>query len=295
MKEPLLSIVRVDAAMRNFAQRFAFVLLLGMAVSLLLLGRTNPKVFEETRMQIIDFAAPALDALSKPVSTISQMMEEAQEFVHLHELNTALKAENARLLQWQHAARALHAENYQLRTLLNFSTEGPVHSVATKVIGNSSSSFIRSLLVNAGTRSGVSRGDAAIIGEGLIGRVASAGERSALILLISDINSRIPVLVETSRARAVLAGDNSRRPRLTLISSNAEIFLGSRIVTSGHGGMFPTGLPIGVVTEIGDAGIRIEPFANPDKLEVVQLVDYGLAGVIGRKPVYVFPRSKLSR
>ena len=266
--------------MRTLAQRFAFLMLLGAAIGLLMIGRTDPKVFEEARMALIDSTSPILDALSRPVATASDAIDHIRELAHLRQENLDLKAENARLLQWQHAARNLLAENGQLRTLLNFAGDGTVHSVASRVIGDSSGPFIRSLLVNSGARDGVRRGHAALTGAGLLGRVASTGERSARILLISDLNSRIPVLVESTRARAVMAGDNSRRPRLTFVSANAEVEVGARIVTSGHGGMFPTGLPIGVVAEIGDAGIRIETFANPDQREFVRLVDYGLDGVV---------------
>jgi len=267
--------------MRSLAQRFAFLLLLGIAVGLLIIGRTDPKIFEETRMALIDSTAPMLDALSRPVATISDAMDRVWELAHIRKTNAALKAENARLLQWQHAARRLLAENNQLRTLLKYSGEAPAHSVAARVIGDSSGPFVRSLLVNAGTREGVRRGHAAITGAGLLGRVAATGGKSSRVLLINDLNSRIPVLVESSRARAVLAGDNSKRPRLIFVSANADVKIGSRIVTSGHGGMFPTGLPIGIITEIGDAGIRIETFASSDQLEFVRLVDYGLDGVIG--------------
>ena len=281
MKEKPGSVVRVAAPMRSLAQRFAFLLLLGTAVGLLIIGRTDPKIFEETRMALIDSTAPMLDALSRPAATISDAIDRVWELAHIRKTNAALKAENARLLQWQHAARRLLAENDQLRTLLKYSGEAPAHSVAARVIGDSSGPFVRSLLVNAGTREGVRRGHAAITGAGLLGRVAATGGKSSRVLLINDLNSRIPVLVESSRARAVLAGDNSKRPRLIFVSANADVKIGSRIVTSGHGGMFPTGLPIGIITEIGDAGIRIETFASSDQLEFVRLVDYGLDGVIG--------------
>jgi rod shape-determining protein MreC len=283
VKEKLGSVIRVAPPMRSLAQRFAFLLLLGTAVGLLMIGRADPKIFEETRMALIDSTAPLLDTLSRPVAKVSDAIDHVRELAHIQETNAALKAENALLLQWQHAARTLLAENDQLRTLLKYSSEEPARSVAARVIGDSSGSFIRSLLINAGTREGVQRGHAAMTGTGLLGRVAATGARSSRVLLISDLNSRIPVLVESSRARAVLAGDNSKRPRLIFVSANADVKVGSRIVTSGHGGMFPTGLPIGVVAEFGDAGIRIETFASSDQLEFVRLVDYGLNGVIGEE------------
>lgn len=279
MKEKPESVFRVVAPMRSLAQRFAFLLLLGASIALLTIGRTDPQIFERARMALIDATAPILDALSRPVSTVTEAVDRVRELAHIREQNAQLQAENARLLQWQHAARRLMAENGQLRELLNFTGDTAVRSVAARIIGDSNGPFIRSMLVNAGVRDGVRHGHAAVTGSGLLGRVASTGERSARILLISDLNSRIPVLVESTRARAVLAGDNSDRPRLMFLSTGAELSVGDRVVTSGHGGMFPSGLPVGIVSEIGDGIVRVQPFAEPDRLEYVRLVDFGLGGV----------------
>ena len=280
MKEGLGTVVRVATPMRSLAQRFAFLILLCGAIALLIIGRTDPRIFEQARMVLIDSTTPVLDVMSRPAATASDLIQEVRELASLRATNLALKAENDRLLKWQHAARTLLVENDQLRDLLNFVSDAAAHSVTGRVIGDSGGPFVRSLLVNAGTRDGVDRGHAAVSGAGLLGRVAFAGERASRVLLLSDLNSRIPVLVEDTRARAVLAGDNNRRPRLAFVSVNAQVKVGSRIVTSGLGGMFPTGLPIGVVSEIGDAGIRIETFASPERLEFIRLVDYGLRGVI---------------
>src|SRR3546814_497584 len=110
--------------------------------------------------------------------------------------------------------------------------------------------------------------------------VCSSDLRSARILLINDLNSRIPVLVEPSRERAVLAGDNSSRPRLVYLDVSAEIGTGDRVVTSGQGGVLPPGIPVGIVSTIGESGIRVAPFAKWSNLEYVRLMDYGLDGVL---------------
>ena len=106
---------------------------------------------------------------------------------------------------------------------------------------------MRTVLVNAGTDDRVARGQAAITGEGLVGRLTEVGNRAARVLLITDLNSRIPVTIESSHANAVLAGDNSERPRLLYLPSPDAVKIGDRIVTSGEGGVFPPGLPVGVV------------------------------------------------
>ena len=274
-------ILRITAPLRGFAHRFAYVFLLAAALGILLLGRADPMVFERARTAVTDFTAPVLDALSRPAVTVSNIIAEAQELTRLREENKILRAENERLLQWQNAARTLLAENRELRDLLTFAPDRDAASVTARVIGDSGGAFVRSVLVNAGRRDGVGKGNAAVSGKGLLGRVAEVGNRSARILLINDLNSRIPVVVERSRERAILAGDNSITPRLIYLPSTTDIQIGDRIVTSGHGGVFPVGLPVGVVTNVTeDEGVEVRPFADATNIEYVRLMDFGLDGIL---------------
>jgi rod shape-determining protein MreC len=88
------------------------------------------------------------------------------------------------------------------------------------------------------------------------------------------------VLIEQTRARAVLAGDNSEQPKLIFLSANTDLQIGQRIVTSGHGGAFPPGIPVGVITALGEQGMRVTPYANEDRLEYLRLMDFGLNGIL---------------
>ena len=94
------------------------------------------------------------------------------------------------------------------------------------------------------------------------------------MLLLTDLNSRVPVVVEKSRVRAILAGNNTDRPELQFLADSMPLQLGERIVTSGHGGVFPSGIPIGVVTQISHRGAEIELFADFDRLEYVRVLRY---------------------
>jgi rod shape-determining protein MreC len=193
--------------------------------------------------------------------------------------NSRLRDDKARLLQWQAVARRLETENKALQSLLNFAPGPKASFVTTRVIADSSGVFAHSLVVNAGSRGGIAKGQAVITGDGLIGRIAGVGVRSARILLISDINSRIPVLVGTARIRAILAGDNSNRPHLIHLPAGVSVLPGDRVVTSGHGGAFAPDLPIGAVASVGDGGIEIRPFVERNRLEYVRVIDFGLAGL----------------
>lgn len=272
--------MRIAVPLRSFAQRFAFVLLLASAVAIMLVGKTDPLAFERARTEVTDFIAPVLDAVAQPVATGARVIEEAEQLIALREENTRLREENARLKQWQAAALNLESENEQLRELLSYQPKDVVRYITARVVGDRGGAFVRSILINEGSEGGVRKGQAAVVGDGLLGRVASVGENSSRVLLITDLNSRIPVMVQETRIRAVLAGDNSQNPRLVFLSANATLKEGQRIVTSGHGDVFPPGLPVGIITEVGESGVRVRPFASEDRLRFIRLVDFGRDGIL---------------
>jgi len=266
---------------RNSAQRSTFALLLLLAAAILLIGKADPTVYERTRMTVIDIATPILDTISHPVAAGGEFVADLKLLYVAHEENTALREENGRLLRWRAVAEALESENARLREMLNLAPEEPARFITGRVIGDSGGSFLRSILVNTGARDGVRKGAAAVDGSGLLGRVAEVGERSSRILLLSDLNSRIPVLVGETRERAILAGDNSDQPKLAYLPAEISIAPGDLVITSGHGGAFPAGLPVGIVVRMNDTDeLRVQPFFSTRRLEFVRLMDFGLTGVL---------------
>lgn len=265
---------------KGLIQRFAYVGLVAAAFGLMLLGKADVPLAERIRTQVTDALAPILDVLSRPVATVSDVVDQVRELASLHEENAGLREDKVRLLQWQTVARRLEAENTALRALLNF-VPGPEASYVTaRVIGDTGGAFAHTLLLNAGFRAGVRKGQAVVTGDGLVGRVAGVGNRSTRVILITDLNSHIPVLVERTRTRAILAGDNSEVLRLIRLPPGAEVSPGDRVVTSGHGDAFPPGLPVGVVASVSDAGIGVQPFVERSRLEYVRVVDFGLRGIL---------------
>jgi len=271
---------RVSAPIRNLAHRFTYVGLVVAAFALMLLGKADLFIVERFRAQITDAVAPILEVASKPVATLNEVIQRGRELTDIRSENAALRQDIERLLQWQSVARILEGENKALREQLNF-IPGPQASYLTaRIIADSGGAFAHSLLVNVGSQDGVTNGQAVVTGDGLVGRVAGFGSRATRVLLITDLNSRIPVLVEPTRTRAILAGNNSDRPRLIHLPPGVSVSPGDRIVTSGHGGVFPSGLPVGVVDSVSEAGISMQPFVRRDRIEYVRLIDFGLKGII---------------
>ena len=280
MAEPPRQIFRAEASIRTVAQRFLYLGLVGTAFALMLLGKADVLLVERMRAHVTDAVAPILDFASRPVASVKEMINEVQAMVALKSENDRLLQERARLLQWQAVARKLEAENKALKSLLNFKSSASTNFLSARVIADAGGAFAHSIVLNIGKRDGVKNGQAVVTGEGLVGRVAIVGSRSTQVLLVTDLNSRIPILVESTRARAILAGNNSNQPKLILLPANARVPQGDRIITSGHAGVFPPGIPIGVVASIGDAGIDVQSFARRNALEFVRVIDYGLEGVL---------------
>lgn len=252
---------------------------------MVLFGKTDLLLYDGLRATVADHVAPLLEAVSQPVAAVTSAVHSVTNAVEVNRENAQLREENARLLQWQEIARRLETENAELRALTKLQPSNAVQSLSAQVIADSGGAFARNVLIDAGSGDGVARGQAALAAEGLVGRVAEVGKRTARVLLLTDLNSHIPVELEDSHQHAVLDGDNSEQPRLVYLPSTVEPAVGERVVTIGAGGVFPPGLPVGVVSSVSGDIIRVEPYAELSRLEILRIVDFGLSGVLPQSAV----------
>ncbi|MGH6981713.1 MAG: rod shape-determining protein MreC [Stellaceae bacterium] len=271
--------LRINAS-RVIAQRLAVPFLVVVSLLLIVLGKADLILVERVRVAADDLMAPVLAALASPAASVASGVRHVEGLFSLYEENQRLREDNDRLMQWQTAARRLALENAQLRALTHYQPHGADLSIAAQVIANSGGAFARNILVDAGTRDGVARGQAGMTGEGLIGRVSEVGERTARILLLSDLNSRIPVVVGAAGQRAMLAGDNSAEPLLLFLPSGNGVKIGDRVVTGGAQGVFPPDLPVGIVASIDGETVRVAPYAELARLDYVRIVDLGLSAFL---------------
>ncbi len=279
---------RFAQPMRGLLHRFAYLGLVVGAFALMMLGKVDALLMDRVRVHVVDAVAPIMDALSRPAAAIDNAIVKGREMTRLHEENARLLAEAEKMRGWESAARRLEIENESLKTLLNWAPPPAASFVTARVIADTGGAFVHSMIVGAGERDNIKRGQAVMTGDGLAGRIAAVGNRSSRLLLLTDLNSRIPVMVERTRTRAILAGDNTSRLRMVYLSDGGAVTAGDRVVTSGHGGVFPPGLPVGVVTSVAESGVQVKPFIDRERLEFVRVVDFGLAGIVEAPP----PRSE---
>lgn len=265
---------------RSWTHRFAFVLLIAAAFGVMLIGKADTIVIARARTTIIDAISPLMEAVARPIGTARNIAADVQDYFSLKAENAALQKQNETLLEWQKAARELQAQNASLRELLHLTAEPRATYVTAPVIADASSSFVRSIIVMAGAKDRVVKGQAAMTGAGLAGRVLEVGERASRVLLLTDINARAPVVIERTRDQAVLAGNNSDYPELRYLPRDVDIKVGDRIVTSGIGGNYPAALPVGEVSRIEGGRIFVQLFVKLDRMEYLRLVNYSLPGIL---------------
>jgi rod shape-determining protein MreC len=269
-------IVAVLQPLRALLGRFAVVSLMVLAFSLMMVGRAEVVMVDRARSMVLNATAPILGVISEPVSTVVSAYRYTTGLFDAYSENQQLKAEIARLKSLDQTVAKLSAENAMLRDLTHFVPDGALNFVSGRVIGEAGGPFVRSVLINVGSDGGLSRGDAVVNGEGLVGRLTDVGHQASRVLLLTDLNSRVPVVIQETRERAILAGDNTERPKLAYLPPDAHVKSGQRVVTSGNGGVLPAGLPIGTVVIKRDGVPRVQPFVDWDKLEFVRVVEFGL-------------------
>ncbi len=257
-----------------WARGLSIVLVL-LSVALLAIDRARPEQspFKGIKRIVADGTGPALTVLSAPFRALNQFSDGVASNINAAARVRELEQDNHNLLQWRDLALALHEKLVRYEELLG-APQAPTPIVVTaRVISDSGGPFVRARLVNVGTNDGVAQGQAVLTHQGLIGRVMSAGKQVSRVLLLTDLNSRVPVFVVETGAHAILAGDNGTNPRLIYVARDERLAPGMRIVTSGEDGVLPRGLAVGQVLKNSGEDWQIALFARPEKVDFVSILE----------------------
>ncbi|HTN71282.1 MAG TPA: rod shape-determining protein MreC [Methylomirabilota bacterium] len=142
------------------------------------------------------------------------------------------------------------ATNQKLQQLLEFRSHLPSGSVTASIIANSASSWFQSCLLDRGSTDGIRKGMAVVTALGVVGQVVSTAAHSAKVLLITDPNSGVDVIVQRTRARGIVSGSLENVTIMKYVKRSEDIQEGDRLITSGLDGVFPKGLMVGTATKV---------------------------------------------
>lgn len=234
----------------------------------------RPHFFDGFRMQITDAFSPVLSTVSLPFQHAALFFHGVTELAQQQADVKRLEDENERLREWYQAALLLESENTSLRSLLNFESDPKLETITGRIIADQGNTYVKSLLVNIGRKQGVKKDAAVLAGQGLVGRVIDVGDDTSRILLVTDINARVPIMVNDTGQHAIMAGVNAGVPKLIHLPQDSEVIVGSRIVTSGYGGVFPYGLPVGRVIRLENGALGVALFSDFEALQIVRLLQF---------------------
>lgn len=259
---------------RLLVKKFAIVILFISAFAMMLINKTDTVIIEKTSSVATDVVSPLIDVLVIPARLLSSVYDYVHELKRIRDDNAVLREENKKLVMMTGKARALEIENRLLSGLLNYTPPPEATFVTARVIAEEGNAFSHSLIAYTAGNPNVKKGQVVLSENGVIGRVEQVGQMYSKIILITDINSKIPVVVERTRVRGILSGDNTSIPKLVFVPLDAKLAIGDRIVTSGVAGVFPPGLPVGKIVSTDKNDIKVKVLGNLDRVEYVRIVDY---------------------
>lgn len=269
--------IRLSIPLRQALSRLTLPVMLMFSLGCVLIGRADQNFSGRLRAALDDVLAPAYMLVSGPIQAAEHGTGEIGHLFSLSSENAQLRAQNEELLQWQEVAMALQAQNDALKASLHYAPPPTPQFSTGEVVADLGGVYARSVLVLVPPANGNPQslvGAVAMDGRGVAGRVVDAGGRSARVLLISDINSRVPVAIGANGAPALMAGSNGPNPSLLYWAPGQPPAEGAMVLTSAEGGAFPPGLPVGVVHYNDQNEPMVLPLANLGSLRLLRLFSY---------------------
>lgn len=248
------------------------LILLIISFSLIFVGKVDLYTARAAKLTISEFIAPIYDVVSAPVRAFETMAGGMRTLASFRAENVRLRAENERLKRWQRRAEILESENRQLKTVIGAASTTELVPVTARAISAPGGSFAHSLLLEIEDIDNVVRGNAVVNADGLVGYIIEVGRKYARVLLITDVNSKIPILLSTSSWPALALGKNTKTLQLDFLPLEAKPEIGELVLTSGHGGILPAGVPVGRVISVSDDAVFLEPSVVLEQISFVSVL-----------------------
>ncbi len=253
----------------------ALVIAVIIAAALLLSRQHDPMkagAYDAARRAVDAVESPVGSALSAPVRWTGGAVDYVRGYFFAVSENRRLKTELVQAQATKDELEAMRVENTRLRAVLGIRTDPPLPHVAAETIADSRGPFANTRLANAGRDKGVTEGNPVISEHGVVGRIVGVSDHVSRILLLTDAQSRTPVILVRNNGRAILSGDGGGAPKLDYIRGPQGLKEGDRVLTSGDGGVFPRGLPVGTVVRGLDGGWHVALDSDAAPIDYVQIL-----------------------
>ena len=252
-------------------QRFSLFALTVLSVLLIFLETIETKPLDRIRAFIKDTIFRGSLVASYPTKTFSSTYGFFERHINLYSEYNELIEENNKLKNNISKSDFLELENSQLRKLIEEQVSSPTNLVSARVMLDKQSPYLNSFVINIGSNKNIKNGMTVLSGKYFIGRIVDVNYFSSRVLLVSDLNSKIPIITEPSGSHAILSGHGKNEPTLEYLPENHDIQNGDKIYTSGKEGIFNPGTPIGEAKVEKDQ-VTVSLFSNLDQITFVNIV-----------------------
>ena len=253
-------------------RRFLHLIIILIGFALIFIGKADLLAIRTVQTNVSGIFAPLFNVVAAPVRAVETMFEGMRTVASLREETVRLRAENERLKRWRRRSEILESENRQLRTVLGAVIPADRQAVTARAIAAPGSSFSHTMMITHGTDKRIQRGDPVVTADGLVGYIIEVSKRHSWVLMLSDVNSRLPILLSTSSWPGLAIGQNSDMLSLSFLPLEAEPKENELVLTSGHGEILPPGLPVGRVVKGVGREYYIQPVVDLRKVAFVSIL-----------------------
>ena len=274
-RDDFIIAIRSAFLKKGTKQRFSLIVLLFFSITILTLVKYNFKGINYLKTGLNEIVYRASFIISAPENFIVNTYRLTMSHINLYNDHKKLKKDFKALKAKDLNNNFIRSENKMLKSkiedIVDISTE-----ILAKVLVDKQSPFLKSIIVNRGSKDKVKLGMAVLDGEFLIGKVVEVNYLTSRVLLLSDLNSKVPVSVEPNNIQSILTGTGERFGKLQYMQlENFELNNGDQIYTSGSGGIFKSGIPIGEINIIDDSKESYVLFhSNFSQLKLVKIILY---------------------
>ena len=255
---------------RETQQRFSLFVLVILSIILIFLETIEAKPLNKVRSFVKDVVYRSATIVSFPLKSVNNFAGFLENHLNLYSNYNELIKENNELKNNISKTDFLELENSQLRKLIDEQIESPSNLVSARVMIDKQSPYLNSFVINIGSNKSIENGMAVLDGKNFIGRIVDVNFFSSRVLLVSDLNSKIPVLSEPSGSHAILSGHGTNEPTLEYLSENHTVQNGNKIYTSGKEGIFAPGIAVGEV-KIEKELIKVSLFSDLSQITFVNI------------------------
>ena len=246
-REDVGIVIRSAFLNKGAQQKFSLFALIVFSVVLLFVETIESKPLSYLRSFIKDTIYRGSVVASSPSRGFKTSVNSIQDHINLYSKYNRLKEENTQLKEQVYDPNFLIFENKQLRKLLDEQVASSDNLVSSRVILDKLSPYLNSFIISSGSNKKIKNGMAVLDGRNFIGRIVDVNFFSSRVLLVSDLNSKIPVVIEPIGYHAILSGTGKIKPILEFLPENHSVQSGNKVYTSGKEGIFSPGIPIGEV------------------------------------------------